>query len=61
MNDVIEEPPYKSGRAAAEEMLKSVKEGACVDDHMQDQVSHLLRLTHTPQTQTCAHTRSWFY
>lgn len=35
----IEEPPYKSGRMAAEMMLKAVKEGACVDQHVQDQVT----------------------
>ena len=33
------EPPYKTGRAAADQMLKAVKEGACVDEHLQDQVS----------------------
>jgi RNA 3'-terminal phosphate cyclase (ATP) len=32
------EPPYKTGRAAADQLLKAVKEGACVDDQLQDQL-----------------------
>lgn len=34
-----EDPPYKTGRAAADQVLKAVREGACVDEHLQDQVS----------------------
>lgn len=34
-----DDPPYKTGRAAVDQVLKAVREGACVDEHLQDQVS----------------------
>ena len=44
MMQCVEEPPYKSGRAAADEVIKAVKQGACVDEHMQDQVRNIYSL-----------------
>jgi RNA 3'-terminal phosphate cyclase (ATP) len=43
-NGKREEPPYKSGRVAADEVIKAVKEGVCVDEHLQDQLIVLMAL-----------------
>ena len=34
----VDETTEKTARAAAEELIKNVKAGGCVDEHLQDQV-----------------------
>ena len=34
----VDEASEKTARAAAEELIRNVKAGGCVDEHLQDQV-----------------------
>lgn len=37
------EPAVRTGMAAGEELVKNLREGGCVDEHLQDQVKGLLQ------------------
>jgi len=45
------DPAEKTGRSAAEELVRHVKAGGCVDEHLQDQV---LPLTHCRGLTPCS-------
>jgi len=45
------DPAEKTGRSAAEELVRNVKAGGCVDEHLQDQV---LPLTHCRGLTPCS-------
>ena len=42
LNDTIDEATEKTARAAADELIRNVKAGGCVDEHLQDQVREIV-------------------